>query len=980
MALPNSLKLLRTINSSLIYDPMMFFVSKLYPTSAKFIGKPLEPYLHQIDLFSRLILRRPIRVLIADEIGLGKTVEAIALIRYLESRGEVSKILILTPKILIDQWREELKRAGIGHWNIKVLNRDEIKVLGTARVEHKYYILSIDLAKRREHREFIKHVNWDAIVVDEVHNAGYGTQRWWLIKDLVTREQGKHRHVIFLSATPHRGNVLDYLYRLYLLDPDLSEEKIRRRGLDNRSFYRLTHGSILFRRTKELVNEVENRKVFTNCNFCTVAVQPTSEEMEFSHQLVSFLKEKISLTYEEEPSPAALLAVLVRKRASSSPAAAIKTFTHILEGLSKRYIAEELPKDMLEDAESILGLDFGDLSDIDKEDIDEVVEDLVQKCSGILDKSDELTIKNLIELASKIKENDSKLKTVVTLVNKYLRSGNKVIIFTEYKDTLNYLKENFINMTPYYGRDFFETISGETKDRFDEIKEKFESNKCNLLIATDVASEGLNLQVANIVINYEAPWSPLKLEQRMGRVWRLGQKNDVHIYTAFMATPDDVDVMRNLYVKLLSMKEALDDVRPLLGEKVQIAYRVTATASEGLWKVRGVEFAEVELNGKKEKVNEFKLILASLKGKLSDYVELLLSMLAKVNEELAQKAVFPFVDPRDIRDNMINRISTTSAKDYEKVLRDLCSTLCDILNVDSRKKSICTHQNLNKIWMLIQDLLTKDESTIAIPPVYFSSAVAPSNVVHLFKVEVMQDNNTIYEELMAYDVKFKKILYGVKLLEFLTRVVKSSLLELNTDTDEKQFVSELALGAKVGIERKCKERYEAGIARYIDYLQKTERAGYRSETKLPAYKVNIQKITTLWGIKVEKEDVPDEIKRRIEEAAMKLVMDIERKEGRKPDDSPARRGEHYDIFSYDPSTGEERYIEVKGHAGVSIYAELTPSEYQFGKEKKEKYWLYIVFNLTTAGDVTSARWLRFKDATNTMKVSVTGETRYILEP
>ncbi|MEM5815445.1 MAG: hypothetical protein QXL14_00145 [Candidatus Aenigmatarchaeota archaeon] len=124
------------------------------------------------------------------------------------------------------------------------------------------------------------------------------------------------------------------------MDPYLFEEKIKKRILDTREFYRLTHGSLLYRRTKELVNEIEGEKIFTNCNFYAVAIQPTEDEMEFSHLMVNFLQEKVMSIYEEHPSPAALLAVLVRKRASSSPNAAIKTFTYIKRiirtGSSKR--------------------------------------------------------------------------------------------------------------------------------------------------------------------------------------------------------------------------------------------------------------------------------------------------------------------------------------------------------------------------------------------------------------------------------------------------------------------------------------------------------------------------------------------------------------------------------------------------------------------------------------------------------------------
>lgn len=130
----------------------------------------------------------------------------------------------------------------------------------------------------------------------------------------------------------------------------------------------------------------------------------------------------------------------------------------------------------------------------------------------------------------------------------------------------------------------------------------------------------------------------------------------------------------------------------------------------------------------------------------------------------------------------------------------------------------------------------------------------------------------------------------------------------------------------------------------------------------------------------EPETIPEELKKRIEDAAMKLVMQIEENEGRKPDDGPAKRNEHYDIYSYDPKTGEERFIEVKGHAGRQIFGELTYEEFKFGREKGDKYWLYIVFDLTTAADLTNAKYLRFRDATNTMNIQVKEKTGYILTP
>ena len=968
--------LLKNIVHLLSNDPVIFFYSHLYTTDPRYLRRPIRAYLHQVDLFSRLQLRRPIRVLIGDEIGLGKTIEATAILRYLDVRGEINKVLILTPKILVNQWKSELRRLGVRYQDIKEIMRSNIGYLARENFRDRYYIASIDLVKREEHRKIIRKVGWDVIVVDEAHNAGYNTQRWQLIKELVCSQEGKNRHVILLSATPHRGNALDYLYRLYLLDPYLFEEKIKRRKLDDREFYRLTHGSIIYRRTKELVNEVEGRKIFTDCNFYTIAVQPTKDEMEFSHLLTSFLREKVTSIYEEQPSPAALLAVLVRKRASSSPDAAIKTFTHILEGLSAKVPREVITSEYEGDIESILGLDYGEIEEVER-DLDELVEKLVKKCSNILDKSDEETIKNLIELANRIKENDSKLEAVATIVDRYLNQGKKVIVFTEYRDTLEYLKSKFEKK---YGKGYFETISGRDKDRFDEVKEKFEGEKCNLLIATDVASEGLNLQVANIVINYEAPWSPVKLEQRMGRVWRLGQKEDVNIYTTFMATPADIDIMQNLYGKLLAMKEALDEVKPLLGETAQIAYRAKATASEGLWRTRGIEFTEVEVEGKKEKINEFKLVLASLKGNLSQYVERLLSILSHMNEELARKSIYPYVDPKEIRENLMSRISAISVREYEESSKRLCQIICEKLGIEERRRRICSSDNPQKIWELIRGEMEKIDAPLK-TGIFFSSAVEPGDTNYLFTAKIKQDGKTIFEEIILYEKSKGRIIYGLDLLKYLIKLFSESLFPLPPSTNAGQFSLGIELGEEARIKRECKERYKGSISRLADYLEETIARGYRENAQYPyRYNVELNKLAVFIGVENQPQEVPEEIKRKIEDAAMELVMEIEEREGRKPDKSPAKRGEHYDIYSYDPKTGEERFIEVKGHAGMQMFAELTKEEFEFGKEKGDKYWLYIVFNLTTTGDIKNAKWLRFQDATNTMDIETKEMTRYILYP
>jgi superfamily II DNA or RNA helicase len=980
MALTDEELLLKEIVHALSHDPLLFFYNYLNPTLAKYSKKPIVVYLHQVDLLSRLQVKRPIRVLMGDEIGLGKTIEAAAILRYLEGRGEIKRILILTPKILVNQWIDELKRVGVSHLGISKIERDTIKIYSMGGFREGYYIASIDLVKREEHTKLIEDVDWDAIIVDEAHNAGYTTQRWKLIKKLVVeRDENYEKHLILLSATPHRGNAVDYLYRLYLIDPYLIEEKIKNGEMDKKDFYSLTHGSILFRRTKDLVNKIEERKVFTACNFYALAIEPTWDERVFSHKLANFLKDKISTIYEDTPSPAALLAVLVRKRASSSPYAAIKTLSNILKGLSKKVPIEEvvLTNDDMKDAEDILGIDYGEIDEIET-DIDDLVENLVRKCSNILDETDGRILRDLIEIAERIKFDDSKLKAITSIVDEYLHKGRKVIIFTEYRDTLEYLKMGFQRLSQKYGEGFFETISGKDKERFDEVKEKFEGENCKLLIATDVASEGLNLQVANIVINYDAPWSPIKLEQRVGRVWRLGQKRDVNIYTTFMGTDADLDIMRNLYGKLLAMKDALEDIKPILGKSVTIAYRSTAEASGQIWKTKNVQFAEIEVEGKREKINEFKLVLASLKGKLSQYIESLLDLLTRMDEEFSRKSVYPYTNPEEIKINLKDRISTDSSKEYKEYSRKLCKIIGKRFNFNFSQQEICRSNNFQKIWQLIEEETKKINKKIKQNAIFFSSSIKPNAKHCIFIAELKQDAHSVLEELIIYDKSQKRILYGIGALKYATRLFSKPLFS-PSEINKRQFDLDTALGEEAYIKRKCQERYNNPIERSKEYMNKTLQMGFRKNEVKYSYHVDLRKLATVMGVKTEYISPSKEIRDIIDKAAMEFVIRKEKKEGRKPSD--VHKKEHYDILSYDSSTGEERFIEVKGHAGWQIFAELTEEEYRFGKAKKDKYWVYIVFNLTIGGDVENAKLIKFQDAINTMNVKIKGGTlRYILAP
>ncbi len=214
-----------------------------------------EPYIHQVELLIRLSLRNPIRALIGDDVGLGKTIESIMLLkRRLNDSNE--KALILVPRAILDQWINELERVGIRPGIIN--DAKDLNIAG-----YNVYVAKIDTAKRSKLRDAILSHKWGIIIIDECHKVGKingkETDRYLFVKKLL--ERNPSTDLLMLSATPHRGKNDDYLARLRLLDNYLIDDKKLENDYD---FYSLTRNAIVFRRTKDYVNKIEDTKIFTD--------------------------------------------------------------------------------------------------------------------------------------------------------------------------------------------------------------------------------------------------------------------------------------------------------------------------------------------------------------------------------------------------------------------------------------------------------------------------------------------------------------------------------------------------------------------------------------------------------------------------------------------------------------------------------------------------------------------------------------------
>ena len=953
---------------------------------------PPKHFIHQCEVIARLVFRRPIRVLIGDEIGLGKTITALAVVKYLEKLGRVSRVLIIVPRVLVRQWRRELLRMGISEIKIKHLERYTLEFLKSQNFPEGYYIASMDLLKREERISEVVDVPWDLIIIDEVHKLGYKTERFWRLgKRLVEAAPG--RNVLFLSATPHRGDPRDYISRLQLLDPYLTESW---KGLDRRYFYEVTHGSLLFRRTKEDVNKVyEEKEVFPPAKFYAGVIKARKDEVEFVGKLVEFLRSKlVEFAYErglisEKVIP--LLTVLIFKRATSSPYAAMVT----LERLLIRRAAPELTDELVDEIKSFLETGYEDYEYLER-DPEEIFNDFLDATSPLLSERDKREIMKLRDMARMIIEKgDSKLNALISLLEDVMGEENsKVIVFTEYKDTLNYIVEKLNQVHPEWSRNILRLSSDETRDdrKFQRIREAFERDpRARILIATDVIAEGVNLQVAHILINYEVPWSLVKLEQRIGRVWRLGQKKEVEAYTLFMANVADQAALNSMYRKLLSLKRAKLSPRPVTGQEVLLYADV-----EDLVKFP-VSVAVTKKKGKKRflKVTEAKSILTYLREDRVGLEKLIASIIAarqEIERELASKGVL--YKPRSRKDveRTISLLGFRDPRDLMEALKNLvkassCIMGFEVFEEDGSLKVVRGAEMPVSINTLddIYGLLARDKSSRC--PVGSFGLVAYGDVegkIILVPVQVKdrKDGTVLYRELVGMDVNHNKILRGSELLNTVSRalikcmgVVESYKSDLRVPFNmlpsimEKVRKSALALLEPVNL-------YVNRLVHFA--LRDLDRTWIRSNDLEVTFLDPICYIRFVKTLKTPIKEPLEEIRKEVEEKAVEVVMEVERAEGRIP--VRVSEEEHYDIKSVDPLSKKVRIIEVKGHYGSEIYGELTDAEAKLAEKEGERYWLYIVYDIGSG----EPKWVRFRDPLRTMNwkifEKVEKKRRYLLWP
>ncbi|MEM0328485.1 MAG: helicase-related protein [Thermoproteota archaeon] len=975
--------LLARIFEELSYHP---FIAPYLNTSRI---SPLQHYIHQCEVVGRLALRKPIRVLIGDEIGLGKTITALSVAKYLEKLGRVRRVLIIVPRVLVMQWRKELLRIGIPESKIQHLERSTIGFLKLKGFPEGYYIASMDLIKKEERISEIVKVPWDLIVIDEVHKFGYKTRRFWLGKTLV--EASPSRDVLFLSATPHRGDPQDYIARLQLLDPYLVEGW---KSMDTRRFYESTHAAILFRRTKEDVNKIyEEKEVFLPAKFYAGVISARRDEAVFIERLITFLRGKlIEFAYEknlisEKVIP--LLVVLIFKRAASSPYAAFTT----LERLLIRRTAPDFTEELIDSVYSFLGVEYSDYEYLER-DPDEIFNEFIDSTRSLLSQRDVEEITVLHDMAKSIMEKgDSKLNALISLLESVMvDEGSKVIVFTEYRDTANYLRESIIKKHPEWSASILKLTSEETsdEDKFQRIKNAFETNpKARILIATDVIAEGVNLQVAHILVNYEIPWSLIKVEQRIGRVWRLGQKREVEAYTLFMNNIADLTALNSMYQKLIALKKAELQPRPVTGQEV-LLYADT----EELMKPPPP--AALIVDGKKKKfvkVTEAKAILTFLKEDKAGLEKLVASIIAarqEVEKDLLAKNVLYKPKTRQEVESFTSLLGFKTPARLLEALRNLVEASSEILGFKILKTEnsvkVSTGLEMAKPIDTMDDIYglfarKQAQNIVGSKTVSLVAYGESEDTTVLLPVEVRDRKSglLLYRELVGVEVKKKNVLRGEQLLSFLSEKM-ANCLGLIEVTEPDLEIPVMNLAEIINTMKESSAKILEPITHYTLILESLKLRN-ADKTWIRLDDIEITPLEPIAHVHIvakptDLSEASEEMKRKVEETAIGIVIEKEKEEGRIPE--RVAESEHYDIKSVNPETGEVRIIEVKGHAKPEVYAELTEDEAILAEKEGDRYWLYIVYDIAS----DNPKLLRFRDPLKTMNLKALEKIikRYILWP
>lgn len=454
----------------------------------------IDKHWYQIETARKVLRQLGGRALLADEVGLGKTIEAGLILSEYLARGMIQSILVLTPASLVSQWQYEL----LEKFNCDTVTTDDKQLQQNSNefwTSHHRIIASLNTAKSPKHYPHVTKRNWDLVIVDEAHHLkNRSTLNWKLVNAL------NKRFILMLTATPVQNSLVELFNLLTLLKPGLlkTEAAFKKEYVSsnngrvpkNPEKLRQLMREVMVRNTRSLV-DVQLPKRFAT----TITVTPSSSEQKLYQDLTNFLREQ-----DQNLDKFSRTNLLMRAGSSS------RALTESLKNLAKRLPSDEL--------------------------------------------------KTLTRRAAQIKQ----VEKATALVDLLKQSQQKTIVFTTHKATSAYLAETFLDA----GIPFAEFLGDMSLKQKDAAIDAFRDS-VSVLLASETGGEGRNIQFANCIVNYDLPWNPMKIEQRIGRIHRIGQTQDVFIFNFCLKDSIEEYILRILHDKINMFELVVGEIETILG-------------------------------------------------------------------------------------------------------------------------------------------------------------------------------------------------------------------------------------------------------------------------------------------------------------------------------------------------------------------------------------------------------------------------------
>jgi superfamily II DNA or RNA helicase len=540
----------------------------------------VDPLPHQITaVYETMLGRQPLRFLLADDPGAGKTIMAGLLIKELMIRGDVDKCLIVSPGSLVEQWQDELDEKF--NLPFEILTNEGLTSARTGNwfQEHNLCIARLDKLSRNEDIQAkLAAVDWDLVIVDEAHKMSatyFGsevkyTKRFKLGQLL----SGHTRQFVLLTATPHNGKDEDFHLFLSLLDGDRFEGKPR----DGAHVSDVS--DVMRRMVKEQLVTMEGKPLFPERRANTVEYSLSDEEQELYKAVTEYVRREFNnadkLNNEKRKGTIGFALTLLQRRLASSPEAIYRSLDRRLKRLEDRLREERLLRrgvasvnTRLAETQDLTDEEIEDLEDTPETEAEQTEEQIVDQSTAsqtLAELEAEIVIlRDLVQQALKLRRsgNDTKWQRLSeTLDLPEMFDANKLrrklVIFTEQRDTLNYLTDKL--STRFGNQNAIVAIHGGTpRERRRQAQESFENDpEVLVLMATDAAGEGINLHKrAHLMVNYDLPWNPNRIEQRFGRIHRIGQREVCHLWNLVAHETREGEVWQRLLQKLARQRDQL---------------------------------------------------------------------------------------------------------------------------------------------------------------------------------------------------------------------------------------------------------------------------------------------------------------------------------------------------------------------------------------------------------------------------------------